>query len=67
MLIEIAKSNWSDVSMSGKEPCNRESIMVVDDEPAVRNLFKAILHLDMPDVNIDLASNGLEAVAKLGK
>lgn len=43
-------------------PCDRNRIMVVDDEKTILRLFQMILQTGMPDVTVDLAPNGAEAV-----
>jgi CheY-like chemotaxis protein len=42
--------------------CNRGRLLLVDDEESIRLLFQMILSENLPDVDIDLASNGLEAM-----
>lgn len=37
-------------------------ILVVDDEKSIRDLFKKVLYLALPDCRVDLAVNGAEAV-----
>jgi CheY-like chemotaxis protein len=39
-------------------------IMVVDDEPAIRMTFEAVLKHAIPDIQVDLAENGSVAVEK---
>lgn len=39
-------------------------ILIVDDEEPMRKLFHLILHSEYPDIRIDQAANGREAVAK---
>jgi len=43
-------------------PCDRGRILIVDDEGPILRLFRMILSSAVPDREIDLASNGLEAV-----
>lgn len=38
-------------------------VLIVDDEKAIRDLFKILLSLDLPQCRVDLAVNGAEAVA----
>jgi len=45
-------------------PCTGDAILVVDDEDGIRRLFQIILQSSLPDTNIDLASNGSEAVER---
>jgi len=42
--------------------CDKTRMLLVDDEESIRFLFQMILSADLPDLNIDLASNGQEAV-----
>lgn len=44
------------------ESCDNSRILIVDDEKGIRELFKKILSLDIPDCRVDLAVNGLEAI-----
>lgn len=48
-------------------PCNRNRILLVDDEDSIRRLFRVILSSSLPDCSVDLASNGLEAVQSFSK
>lgn len=42
--------------------CERNRILVTDDEAAIRSLFKTILSFSFEGVKVDEACNGLEAV-----
>lgn len=42
--------------------CNRKRILVVDDQKAVRDVFKLIITYELPEYQVDLAENGAEAV-----
>jgi len=42
--------------------CNRGRMLLCDDEESIRLLFEMILTEDLPDVDIDLAGNGREAL-----
>ena len=44
------------------ERCDKTSMLLVDDEEPIRILFEMILSADLPDLRIDLASNGQEAL-----
>jgi CheY-like chemotaxis protein len=46
----------------GSIECNKERILVVDDEPTILTLFQSILASGLPDRKIDVAANGREAV-----
>ena len=46
----------------GAMPCDRRRLLVVDDEESIRLLFHMILAYDFPDVDIDMAANGQEAL-----
>lgn len=41
--------------------CRRGRLLIVDDEAPIRTLFKRVLLLALPQVQIDLAANGREA------
>ncbi|MFZ4394407.1 MAG: response regulator [Kiritimatiellia bacterium] len=43
-------------------PCSALRILVTDDETPVRDIFRMILSLSFPTCQIDVASNGQEAV-----
>ncbi|TFH17647.1 MAG: response regulator [Lentisphaerales bacterium] len=47
--------------MSAKK-CDKERVLVVDDDSATRDLYAAIINDDIPEVKVDLAVNGAEAV-----
>jgi len=42
--------------------CDRRRVLVAEDDAAARALYDAIISEDVPDVSIDLAANGAEAV-----
>lgn len=44
------------------EPCDKERILIVDDEAPIRRLFHMILTSAFPEKTIDQACNGIEAV-----
>lgn len=46
------------------EPANGPRLLVVDDEPTIANLFKMILENFIPDVTVECAENGAEALDK---
>jgi len=37
-------------------------VLIADDEPQIRDLFEMIVSMSLPDVKLDKAANGLEAV-----
>jgi len=47
---------------TGPTPCERNRILLVDDEKTIRDLFQRILALRLPTCRIDVAVNGAEAV-----
>lgn len=42
--------------------CNRKRILVVDDQPAVREVLRLVISYELPDCKVDLATNGAEAI-----
>ena len=42
--------------------CDKQRILVADDEDPIRRLFSTILSYGVPSAKVDLACNGLEAV-----
>jgi CheY-like chemotaxis protein len=49
-------------TMYGRETKENARIMVVDDEKNIRDLFRTLLSLHLPNARIDVAVNGVEAV-----
>lgn len=47
--------------------CNRDYMMIVDDERSILRLFQMILASALPNLKIDLASNGEEALVLFKK
>jgi CheY-like chemotaxis protein len=43
--------------------CEKNRVLIVDDESAILDIFKRILEYGIPDCKIDLAINGAEGVA----
>ncbi len=43
-------------------PCDKAALLIVDDESSIRSLFNMIISHVHPDLKIDEACNGLEAV-----
>jgi CheY-like chemotaxis protein len=42
--------------------CDRNRVMIADDEPAIRDLFATIISYTYPEIKVDQACNGLEAL-----
>ena len=42
--------------------CNFSRVLVTDDEAQIRKLFTTILSIGLPELKVDVACNGLEAV-----
>lgn len=49
---------------SGREvtPCQKNRILIVDDEEGIRRVFQKVIALDIPNAVIDMADNGAKAV-----
>jgi CheY-like chemotaxis protein len=45
-------------------PCQKNKILIVDDEVMIQQVFQRVLLKDLHDVTIDLASNGAKGVAQ---
>lgn len=43
-------------------PRDLSRVLLVDDEPSLTSLFKMVLSMEIPDIEIDTAGNGLEAL-----
>lgn len=52
---------------TGLVPCDRQRILVTDDEAPVRDIFRMILASGFPAYCIDVAANGVEAVKSFGE
>lgn len=46
----------------GIVPLHRGRLLIVDDQAGVRQVFHTILSSDLPNIRIDLAENGVEAL-----
>ena len=55
-------SSGASVSESGPAPCDRGRLLIVDDEAAILSLFRLIISAELPELRIDLAANGKQAV-----
>jgi len=44
------------------KPCDSQRLLIVDDDAAVRQTFQAIISGALPDLKIDIATDGTEAV-----
>ena len=44
-----------------------DGVLLVDDEPTILRLFCSMLEDSMPDVRVDCAGNGAEAIEKFGQ
>ena len=53
---------WPQAETHMPLPCTRNRILLVDDEDSIRRLFRVILSTGLPGCNVDLASNGMEAL-----
>ena len=47
--------------------CDRNSVLLVDDEESIRKLFRVILSSGLPGCNIEMAGNGMEALDAFSK
>lgn len=55
-------ATWEAETAAGNgAPCDRNRVLVVDDERAIRLLFQLILSEELPGREVDVASNGQEA------
>lgn len=52
-----------EVPLSDLVPCNPKRLLIVDDETAIQKIFKNILAKEFPDMEIECAGSGEEAVA----
>lgn len=43
------------------KPCNRDKLLIVDDEAQIRKMFKFFVEADIPGVQVDVAADGKEA------
>lgn len=50
--------------MNNSIPCDNTRTLIVDDEKSIVDLFSKIISREMPDLQLDTAFNGLEAVNK---
>ena len=55
-------SRLSQVCIREPIPCERDRILIVDDEKLVRDVFRRIVSFNIPDSRIDMATNGAEAL-----
>jgi CheY-like chemotaxis protein len=63
LLVEDGRKLASETVGTNGAACNRSRILLVDDEPTIRRLFRLILMSRLPNCQIDQASNGAEAIA----
>ena len=42
--------------------CNRNRILIVDDQPTVRDVLRLVISYELPECKVDIAANGAEAV-----
>jgi CheY-like chemotaxis protein len=57
----VPKSQKGEI-MNAIVPCDRMRTLIVDDEEGVVNVFRMILERSLPELTLDLAYNGLQAV-----
>ena len=50
------------IAHNGLEPCRRGRMLIVDDEQSLLNVFKLVISMEIPDVAIDLAEDGSQAL-----
>lgn len=62
--MQHAETNQSD---KNRRQCDRHRILVVDDEDAIVRLFRLILSSALPEVEVGVATNGVEAVKAFGE
>ena len=44
------------------EPCEKNAVLIVDDEPSIRGLIQKVVKRGLPMVTIDVGASGLEAL-----
>lgn len=47
---------------SSNAPCQKNSLLLVDDEDGIRRVFQMVLAMSFPELKIDQASNGAKGV-----
>ncbi|NQT92133.1 MAG: response regulator transcription factor [Lentisphaerae bacterium] len=58
----MTNAERKDEKQHGTVPCDRGRVLIVDDEPVVRQVFEVILSADLPEMTFEKAENGEEAV-----
>ncbi len=44
------------------EPRDKSKVLLVDDEPSLTKLFKIVINMELPELSVDVAGNGIEAL-----
>ena len=52
----------SEVDQRDVVPCDKQRILIVDDEKTIREVFTQVISYGLPECRIDVAINGAEAV-----
>jgi len=52
---------------NGLEPCRSGRMLIVDDERSLLDVFKLIISMEIPDVAIDVAEDGSQALNAFGQ
>ncbi len=60
----MGERTFDDWGESGQRPCDAGRLLLVDDEPNILKLFKTLISISLPDIDVDLAANGMEAVER---
>lgn len=61
-MVEMSNHSQRCGAESTGVPVDEERVLIVDDEEGIRGLFSTIISQDLPDVQLDQASNGAEAL-----
>lgn len=63
----VQKKPAPDKCAAKPTPCDRNRVLIVDDEKAILDLFRRLLSMRLPDCRIDIAVNGAEAVEQFNE
>jgi len=44
------------------QPCDKQRILIADDDKGIRDMFELVLSCDLPECSIDMAANGREVI-----
>ncbi len=58
----LRNDETNELKNTGPADCDRQRILIVDDQKAIRDVFKLVISCSLPACQVDMAEDGMQAV-----